>query len=983
MLKMLSFVALAGLCVLAPVAALVFGKPSGGGMDRAHVEQRFLEDQRSLLRVDSRLPETASMRRYHVRLDALQDHDAYLLPPADAGSPDAYIWIDGAGIVRQDGVEVSRMQNDMDWLVAADERRLVVDGHVLDLDLTGWDLHWATRSANAPVCEEIVYPAVRIYDGFMRTELADDLWQPASGEWSLKQHGGGMVDNEAEMANYSAQRAVNPFTVIGHGRGVLTCGDTDMIHVHAEARFFFGRPRLEKVIDRDSIPDDKDMIVLIGPAAGYQVGFGWLGAQRLFALVAREDDGPWQTLESWDAARPPATNWLKIGVELRHGQELVGLLDDVPVAHHQLDRLVAGPMHIASGEGMMEFDDVRAWSLPTPAPEPASVYARSRQFAGKKIKNRSDPDEFQNWARSEDTYLPWYQKLADGSRRMAIRSRQALYGDFYYESVPEDARVGLLPEGLYEYHLVRPDPADPLNVETGELIWRLRLERTATGWREPETDDLTEGMPPTATVPWPGLEHREFTLRFRRIAASGDRVEVQVDGKWYAVSGAFPGAVRLNIGRISSAGIVPPPHEEHHRVTSANLIVEFFEEAPSDWSWHDGAFRMDARWACQDQWNFMACSSTGVPYAASKRRFWGDQEHELFMSLRPNYPWEIGDTEFSYNPQTDKGFKIFHEHKGWYTRRDLNVSFCTDGVNPLSGYSVIFAGDDNERTMLLRKGEIVASLDATDDLIPKQENHGVIHWRWWQFRICKIGNRVIVYYSGEPLFDYTDPDPLPGGHIGFWSVRNGFTLSRVTSVADRIDTDPHRFYVHDDSPSFWRPLVHDTVTLTAAAAGTRVIFNSGTGFQAVRHDFPDPVDLAATPVLEMPLQVAADAQVNVHLQIGERSYLIAVNAPLTGIKSFITPLHDTGEQFQLETIPEATIRSQHLLGSWTATDGDTIRLDLGAALDALGAPSTDRRLISIAVGNTSNEGYLLAGRSANAAGAGYTVGEPVFRERSP
>ena len=34
-----------------------------------------------------------------------------------------------------------------------------------------------------------------------------------------------------------------------------------------------------------------------------------------------------------------------------------------------------------------------------------------------------------------------------------------------------------------------------------------------------------------------------------------------------------------------------------------------------------------------------------------------------------------------------------------------------------------------------------------------------------------------------------------GGHVGFWSVRNGFALARVTSSADRLGWDPHVLYV--------------------------------------------------------------------------------------------------------------------------------------------------------------------------------------------
>ena len=388
---------------------------------------------------------------------------------------------------------------------------------------------------------------------------------------------------------------------------------------------------------------------------------------------------------------------------------------------------------------------------------------------------------------------------------------------------------------------------------------------------------------------------------------------------------------------------------------------------------------MDCRWACQDEWNFMACGAPGVPFMSSRRTFGGDQFHEYYMSLRPVFPWDAGDTEFDYDPGNDPGFRIFGAHRGWYNRRDLNFSFCSDGRNPLSGYAVVFGGSDNTQTLLLRQGAVVARTQARNFLFPTEPQHGVIHWKWWKFTIRKAGPRLLVYHNNALMFDYTDPEPLSGGHVGFWSIRNGFTVSRITSMADTTDLVPDLLYVEDDAGSVWHPLLRDSLALTRqpGPAHTRVTTTVGSGFLALRFEPEAPVDLTKTPVLEIPFESSSRPALNLHLWIGGKSYVAQLTGPLDGMKSLLTPDFERGECFQLPDLRAEYVSTAKLLGQCTLGQG-VARIDLREGLERLRLPPDAAVLSMVTLGNTSNDGYLLAGNGANQAGSSFAVGTPRF-----
>ena len=42
--------------------------------------------------------------------------------------------------------------------------------------------------------------------------------------------------------------------------------------------------------------------------------------------------------------------------------------------------------------------------------------------------------------------------------------------------------------------------------------------------------------------------------------------------------------------------------------------------------------------------------------------------------------------------------------------------------------------------------------------------------QWHQFTLVAINGQVELYFDGQPVAVYTDPDPLPGGPIGLENI---------------------------------------------------------------------------------------------------------------------------------------------------------------------------------------------------------------------
>jgi hypothetical protein len=971
----------AGLLVaggLAWLLCLRFSTPT-----RARLEAAFQRAGKHLLPIPAAIP--AGRAGWSVRFDlaSLATHALYLSPP---GATPGYVYVDPEGRVRQPGRPELRLASAGEVLITPAGATLFLDGLAQDTDLGGWTAQWATALPAPPARATHVIPQVSVADDFMRKSLEDYAdCRVRAGRVTLAQHGGGMASSSYQEADADFERAVNPFSVFAREYGTVSYtvpGAEYGGDVAAEARFYFGVPKTGNVVDINTLPVDTDMLLVQGPLDGEQVAFGWCGAARAFRLMTRRGQDRWTLLATWDERRPPLTNWVRIGLALRRGHLVEGRLDDAPVLRAVLPGRVKGPFHIVTGQGLAEFDDVRAWSLPAVTGTGSPLRVKSRNFAGKHAKDSSDPPQFREWANSTGAFVR--SRSVDGPSRTAvaaITTAMPLMGDFFYTAVAQSDTSGDVPIGAYSFRLLLPRPGDLGTTPEPEPLFSFQAERTASGWVVPELH-LPDGAGAEAATALP-------ELALARARETDGRLALRVKGQWLPLSPPIPGPVQFSVRRSQSGErLLFSPTPDHHVLSCRNLVHEFFEQAPTDWSWLDGAFRMDCRWACQDQWSFMACGSPALPYMASKRTFGGDQVHEYFICLRATFPWDAGDSRFAYDPQVDRanGFPEIQAHHGWYNRHDLNFAFCTDGVNPLSGYAIVFGGDDNRETRLLRQGAVVARTQEWRFLFPTDPEHTAVHWNWWKFTVHKFGGLILVRLNDTELFRFADPEPLAGGHIGFWSLRNGFALSRLSSVAERIDWQPQALYVTPSVDGPWVPLRRDTVALSPdpeAPGLTRVTNRSGGGFFAVRWTPPTAVDLQATPVLELPLRLGPGATANLHLAIGGSAFLLRLgDTPLGATKALLTPDSEKGECFQLPDLPLTVLEQRLGLGTTLPEDG-IVRVDLGARLQALGRPPTAVVLSSLTLGNTSNAGYLLAGRGGNPAGAWYAVGVPRFRPARP
>ncbi len=812
------------------------------------------------------------------------------------------------------------------------------DGAVSVLaDGDGWELFEVTARGTASALEETRVHPFEMADGFMREELAqDDGWRTVSGRWQLNQHGGGLPSNRFEAMDPKFQRAVNPFTVLGQGdkgsSGVFAY-DTAAARSEcfiAEASFYYGRPRKDA---RDDQLRAAPPCFLIGQGDldGAQVGFGWWrepGADAAcWCLCRRHGTSEWEVLERWPD-RPPRCNWVRVGVGTTRGHVAHAYLDGRELGSHVLTDLVAGTLHIHTGlDGEpVEFDDVAARPV-HPATEDLGqpVLAESTNFGAKYSHDEGrDPEQFEQWARGSNTYqIAARRDDVLGLRRLRAVTRLPLYGDFTYRSTPS------LRSGEYAFLVLStPEPAS-----TADCLARFAFTKDADGWALPATG---EGAAPG----------REFTLEFGR--RSGELL-VRRQGEWQAAGVRHDGPVHLMI--------VPPPGQAFdaakHGLHAANIWHELFERAPADWYWHDGMFGMNLRWACQEGWNFMVGRSPRLCAMFSKAAYHGDQQIDCYLALTATLPKE----------------------REYYIRRDLGVSFCTDGRNLDSGYTLVMGGESNTRTFLLKRGVEIASTTEQRFLFPSEYTHQAVHWKWWGFNIRKADGRLLIRLNGELLFDVADPDPVPGGQLAFWTVGNGFVLSRVTTVAEKRTATPERALVFGRSEADlpWRPAFPDAVIMRRSGPGVTVENPFGGGIFAVRRACD--VELSQTPVLELPLRVGDAAKINLHVEISRgRGRLVGVAGPVAGTSWLLTPSAERGLQYGRREYRGRWLK--HLYLGDVAVQDDLLRLDLGQLLESRGLRSRGPRSIVLTLGNSSNQDYLMAGLGGNRAGATYWVGEP-------
>jgi len=223
------------------------------------------------------------------------------------------------------------------------------------------------------------------------------------------------------------------------------------------------------------------------------------------------------------------------------------------------------------------------------------------------------------------------------------------------------------------------------------------------------------------------------------------------------------------------------------QVLGDNLLDYTFDSAPTDWL-SEGVWTSSTRWACDPEWSFLSGYSNSRVALWNKSVFTGDQHFQAYIGVKMEYE---------------------RERSTYYERyRDLNISICTDGINPMSGYSGVY-GSSDKRMILYRNGVEVASTVLSDTARPNGQHHNL----WYDLDMNKVGSKITftatVYMQKdergiaipEPsvttiIFD--DADPINGGVPVVWSYNNGISVARVRMVfAQRPELRARPFAVID------------------------------------------------------------------------------------------------------------------------------------------------------------------------------------------
>jgi len=197
---------------------------------------------------------------------------------------------------------------------------------------------------------------------------------------------------------------------------------------------------------------------------------------------------------------------------------------------------------------------------------------------------------------------------------------------------------------------------------------------------------------------------------------------------------------------------------------STHMLEYTFSGAPTDWRPKLGLWQVTDRWSCFPGWAWYGGSKHQTPLLWSKRQFYGDQTFEFWAGL-----------EMDTSPQ-----------RGGYTHpSDINCTIAGDGQNLCSGYSFVFAGDNNTVTKILRGNAVVAQTTDARFVNPNTGNMD-FHRHWFHVKAVKLGPELYMAVDGRWVLRWTDPQPIAGGHVAVWSYNNGILIARARATAQVV-----------------------------------------------------------------------------------------------------------------------------------------------------------------------------------------------------
>jgi hypothetical protein len=423
------------------------------------------------------------------------------------------------------------------------------------------------------------------------------------------------------------------------------------------------------------------------------------------------------------------------------------------------------------------------------------------------------------------------------------------------------------------------------------------------------------------------------------------------------------------------------------RVSSSNVLEYSFTGAPTDWKVDCGRWGLLNKWICDPRWSWFGGRTRTLASLWNKHVFSGDVSVDAYVSLM-----------------------MQHDDPPFERPGDYNITLCGDGVNLDSGYTLIFGGDNNSWTRLYRKGKLVAESAKEEHRLTNDRTQHPdkpdLHLRWFHVKLEKIGNTVSFYRDNVRAFSFADPEPLAEGRVAFWTLDNGFLLSRVRIAhngAKAAPFEPRRTSLHNDARvvnvfdgEVWTKVEPQNVPAEIAAA-------LGAPKNAFR-----PADADALPAERAAVAPNAETAPAYRVANGTGGGPFAlqwknvlVDPDTRGVVRFayrIEPgamvdlylIDVSGRPFDPRrmgayrwrlTGPRESDECAPLVGEVPGVQADgrwhAVQFDLQPSWRALwkqrGYKHPTQRALRLMIGNLSNQGYLLAGMNGNHAGAAYSV----------
>ncbi len=706
---------------------------------------------------------------------------------------------------------------------------------------------WGVLGAPAAVLDEIMLQPldeVVFGDDFMRVPGQPATWDQLSGDWRVAQ---------LESSRYSA----NAFTLLGNasegGAALAAAGYWFWEDLTVEASVRATQDARGFGVGLACRPD----------GGGYVVRFlRHDGAAGVVQLV-RSRGGEESVLDESPAVAH-ADEWHRMAISGVAGQ-LTGALDGVELVAADDPELAQGQVSLwVEGREPVAFDDVQAYSGPM-REDPPVVLAQSQDPAAQVFVN----DQYmQEWADERDQWLSgaggiWHAGHYWGDVELAWEMSERGLGD-----------------GV-ELHLCVPT-AGPTLGPPADAQAGCHLALVATDGKLALT--LREGaeVRAEAAVAMPELP---VTVALRR---TGDAVEALVGGK---VAASFDATIPA-AGKVGLTGRTARWQASGLRIVSRTTMDATFRSAPTDWHVGSGEWGVSSRWDCTPRWSWFQGRSEDLASVWTRRSFSGDVVVEFFAGISMDQPWAP-----------------FYQHPG-----NLCVTLCGSNDTPGSGYSLIFGGWGNSAVGIFRQGELVARvpgftmpdiLDSLGGTTGRADAHK-LHNEWWRIRAERVGSTVRLLVGGKLAATFDDPDPLPGGAVGVWTLNQAMTVARArvyyqqaerelasartrTSVAAAPElplpefAPRHRASTFEAGVEDWQPAMPGAceVTLTEREDGSRCLEVSDPtagGSFALAAPFAD-VDLRDHPLLAFDYAIPDDVRVDVFATVGGQRHRVVLTGP--------------------------------------------------------------------------------------------------------